>query len=57
MNLNPTTFKIDDAMTNLPIKKRYHWNIIIGHLKKLGFHRGDYLYWLARHPQIGEDDG
>lgn len=51
MNLNPLTFEIDKVMASIPAEQRYHWREIADCLIEQGLNRGDFLWWVVRHPK------
>lgn len=68
MNLNPTVFKIDSVMESLPLESRYRWCeakycCCLGcctrgseGLIALGFNKGDWNWWVTRHPEPEKDE-
>ena len=63
MGLDITEFKIDAVMATMPVEWRYRWcetklccclgccNRGPDGLIEQGFTKGDWLWWVARHPQ------
>ena len=56
MGLHITTFAIDKILNSIPTNQRYDWDTIREQVGAAGFNCGSWLWWLARHPQIGEDE-
>lgn len=67
MNLNPTQFKIDKIMADMPLEWRYRWceaklccclgcANVSGRLKELGFNKGDWAWWCRRNPEPKKDE-